>query len=174
LGFEETPSSKNTSRPASIASTHSRSTSQPITVRQTSTPKRSRAPSDPFLDSHSPSAPLVQAPSPRLATSPTRGDVQLDDFEQEFLRVWTAPDLDNNEYTALLNVFPSFITKRAFPRFPLQSSQKHDLEVGQDDNDESYISFGTGTMWISPKPRQDGWSGSWWTRFILWLKRIFS
>ncbi|KAI0309033.1 hypothetical protein OF83DRAFT_1089351 [Amylostereum chailletii] len=37
--------------------------------------------------------------------------------DDAYMRTWLAPDLDDPELLELLKVFPSFISKRALPRF---------------------------------------------------------
>lgn len=162
--------------------------------------KRARAPSDPFLDmpslSHSAStqssgatAPLVSSAGDNAddCTSPVREDEEermpIPPLRSEFgmeesedhLRVWTAPNLSNPEYLSLLTVFPSFITRRPLPRFPT-SKDPHiaDIEEGEEERGEGKeIRFGTGTMWVSSKQRSEGYKGDWWTRFVLWWRRLF-
>ncbi|KAK0454970.1 hypothetical protein EV421DRAFT_467395 [Armillaria borealis] len=215
LAFEETPSSKRSSSVvndelASHGIAHSRSQSQPLAsqspmhITKSATPKRPRAPSDPFLDtpalSRSVGSSLSQSsdanstllttlisdkvddpPSP-LSTyeeeyaSPTpRGRSAPDDLSEEFLRVWTSPDLPNSEYRDLLKLFPSFLTRRPLPRFPTPSKLRAtDLEEGFVDTlDAKQIRFGTGCMWVGSRQRSDGWRGSWWSRFISWWKEAF-
>jgi len=180
---------------------HARSRSQPLPSDQkpvasatTFQPKRARAPSDPFLDT--PPAPLLSAgsyslqsstnnmgqegedelPSPIFedhVTSSMRGDFMFNDSEEEYMRIWTSPDLPNPEILELLKVFPSFVSRRPLPRFPPSSPRHVDIEEGDDEGLEGkQIHFGTGSMWVSPKPRNE-WNGGWWTRFILWWRRIF-
>jgi hypothetical protein len=89
------------------------------------------------------------------------------------MRTWTSPDLTNPEILQLLKVFPTFITRRATPRFPNNTpdSGAADLEAGQESTGE--IRIGTGQMWVSGQLRPDGWEGSWWTRFKKWWHRLF-
>lgn len=103
------------------------------------------------------------------------GDFVYDDSEGEYMRTWTSPDLPNPELLELLKVFPSFISRRPLPRFPVASNTRHaDIEEGEDDGIEGkQIHFGTGSMWISTKQRSDGWEGGWWTIFMLWWRRTF-
>jgi hypothetical protein len=199
LAFEETPSSNraanaaNTYAPETASTVHARSKSQPISSQstvsapsRTTQPKRARAPSDPFLDtpalsgssSHSSgNSPLPVTPTTEDAPSNTAhyaDDVQsslaFDDSDEEFLRIWTSPD---PEFINLLKVFPTFITRRALPRFPVTSTPK-DLEEGFDVGEEGKVlRFGTGTMRVSSIQRGDGWEGGWWTRFCLWWKQVF-
>lgn len=92
------------------------------------------------------------------------------------MRTWTSPDLSDPEYTALLSVFPPFITRKALPRFPVPPTSKRlvDLEeAGEVEGETNHIRVGTGTMWIAPKSRSPGWRGGWWTRFKLWLRSVF-
>jgi len=207
LAFEETPSSKRASSAiinyTPLESTvHLRSKSQPISSQKAdkpdppaskvATPKRARAPSDPFLDTPALSGSLSSSPSSgtsALLVTPTTEDTPLPsatskanafyaddpfDEDEEFLRIWTSPDLTNPEYIDLLKVFPGFITRRALPRFPVVPAPK-DIEEGFDVGGEGgrSLQFGTGTMWVSAVPRGDGWEGGWWTRFCLWWKQVF-
>ncbi|KAF8973099.1 hypothetical protein BDZ97DRAFT_1649050 [Flammula alnicola] len=161
-------------------------------------PKRPRAPSDPFLDaphsrslgssSHSPNAeslltssgadgeepPSPVAPYGDFPMSPTHGEVTLDDADEQYLRVWTSPDLSNPELLRLLELFPVFVSRRPLPRFPVPHSRHVDIEEGEDEGLEGrQIQFGTGSMWVSSKQRSDAWEGGWWTRFIAWWRRLF-
>ena len=167
--------------------------------------KRSRAPSDPFLDtpalSHSYSSsprssavPLSTSLSDTIEDppSPITPPQEIDDIfnsrpattygtpeiDEEFMRTWVSPDLPNTEILQLLKVFPSFITRRATPRFPSDSSpHSHplsDLEAGQQSPPEtSEIQIGTGKMWLSTRMRTGGWEGNWWTKFKNWWHRLF-
>jgi len=188
---------------SSLPAIHSRAQSQPIPSHQkvevapTVQPKRARAPSDPFLDaphsrslgasSHSPntesllassgtdgeepSSPVVpygDTPSPHL------NEDTYDDADEQYLRIWTSPDLANPEILQLLKLFPSFVSRRPLPRFPLPQSRHVDIEEGEDEGLEGrQIHFGTGSMWVSSKQRSDAWEGGWWTRFVMWWRRIF-
>ena len=98
------------------------------------------------------------------------------DADDTYLRKWTSPDLYNPEILALLDIFPSFITRRALPRFPVTADSHHaDIEEAEDERGEGKeIRFGTGTMWVSAKLRTAGWEGSWWSRFLLWWRKTFS
>ncbi|CAK5281786.1 unnamed protein product [Mycena citricolor] len=198
LGFTELPSSKRVSNnfSSSVSSTvHSRSKSQPL-LSQTAPapnqpiPKRPRAPSDPFLDTPAMSHSLSSSPSSgtsALLVTPTSTDGEdtpfvsdsgvddpllsaIDDTdEDEFLRIWTSPDLTNPELVDLVKLFPSFLTRRALPRFPAVEAPK-DLEEGREGQ---ILQFGTGNMWVSSLARADGWEGGWWTRFVQWWKQVF-
>ncbi|KAJ7091193.1 hypothetical protein C8R44DRAFT_414820 [Mycena epipterygia] len=203
LAFEETPSSKrasnvvNSSYAPDLASTvHSRSKSQPIPSDSAPSkivqPKRARAPSDPFLDTPALSGSLSSSPSsgtsalvtPTTEEAPPstnaafyaddpQSSLAFDDSDEEFLRIWTSPDLTNPEFIDLLKVFPTFITRRALPRFPVTPAPK-DIEEGYDVGGEGkLLRFGTGTMWVSSIQRGDGWEGGWWTRICLWWKQVF-
>ncbi|KAF9051180.1 hypothetical protein BDZ89DRAFT_1154082 [Hymenopellis radicata] len=166
-------------------------------------PKRARAPSDPFLDtpalsqsvgsSHSsqsdanstllPSLVADNADDPPSPVS-TCGDEyilssRMDNTgdaveDEEFLRIWTSPDLSNPEYLDLLKPFPSFITRRTLPRFPDKVTQG-DIEEGYNNTiaENGPIQCGTGSMWVGPKQRSAGWEGGWWSRFIVWWKKTF-
>ena len=195
-----------------LQSSHARTQSQPLpSVKQKPavtavTPKRARAPSDPFLDTPALSYPITSTSSqssgnttallsslaadtadepPSRVPSPTDGDEALVrvrgnynsyETEEEYLRIWTSPDLSNPEFLTLLRVFPSFITRRAMPRFPVarRSGQHPDIEEADEEGGEGMrIRVGTGSMWIGSKERRDGWEGGWWARFTLWLRRTF-
>ncbi|KAJ7217856.1 hypothetical protein GGX14DRAFT_598294 [Mycena pura] len=195
LAFQDVPSSNRASQlpnyeaPSTI---HSRSQSQPISSpsRSTAQPKRARAPSDPFLDTPALSGSLSSSPSSNasaLLSTPTteeppppsntaynaENSSAFDDADEEFLRIWTSPDLPNPEFIDLLNVFPSFITRRTLPRFPVASPPK-DVEQGFDvGGGDNVLRIGTGSMWVSSIPRSDGWEGGWLFRFRLWWKQLF-
>lgn len=94
--------------------------------------------------------------------------------EGEYMRVWTSPDLTVPEILQLLKLFPSFVSRRTLPRFEVSAaSHPADIEEGDYSSERQRLQFGTGSMWISSKQRSDGWEGSWWTRFVLWLKMLF-
>ncbi|KAJ3490993.1 hypothetical protein NLI96_g1061 [Meripilus lineatus] len=220
LAFEDIASSKrspsigspNTDSFQKVTRVHSRSQSQPLSsdnsgphrshkapIISTTQTKRSRAPSDPFLDSPalstsfssggttaqlsiSASSTVDDPPSP--TTPPPDGSDKfipknpaLESLDaEEYLRTWTAPDLSNPEYLELLKVFPPFVMKNPMPRFPVVKASRRpaDLEEGEEQEDERRdIRVGTGTMWLGYKSRSPGWQGNWWTRFKLWFKRIF-
>jgi len=165
--------------------------------------KRPRAPSDPFLDT--PSISRSYTPSPRSSSIPLSASVSdtiedssslntspqdLEDIfnprpavtygsqeiDEEYMRTWTSPDLSNPEILQLLKVFPTFITRRATPRFPdnVPDSRPADLETGQESlATAGEIRIGTGKMWMSEQLRSDGWEGSWWTRFKNWWHQLF-
>jgi len=105
--------------------------------------------------------------------SPLRSNFASGDAEEQFLRTWTAPDLCNPEFLSLLSVFPPFITRRPLPRFPVSTGRVPDLEEGEDEREGKEIRFGTGCMWVGSKARSDGWKGDWWTRFVLWWRKLF-
>ncbi|TFK16754.1 hypothetical protein FA15DRAFT_676574 [Coprinopsis marcescibilis] len=206
LAFEEVPSSKIPSLYSSIpdsnaSALHARSQSQPLPSHQnfpppnTVKPKRARAPSDPFLDTPPSRSRIAQPPSsgfstPRDADEPSSpfaghddvmatltGDLPFDGAEpDEYMRRWTSPDLTDPEILLLLQLFPSFVSRRPLPRFPASPPRQPDIEEGEDEDalEGKQIHFGTGSMWVSSKTRTDGWDGSWWTRFMLWWKRLFS
>nr|GAT44644.1 predicted protein [Mycena chlorophos] len=180
-------------------SIHARSQSQPLSAKPPPTtvqPKRARAPSDPFLDTPAPSHSLSSSPAshdsallgsttptddiPPSQTPPINttaaayyADDPGDDVEdQEYLRVWTSPDLSNPEYVDLLKLFPSFLTRRTLPRFPATTA-KPPQDVEQGLTEDKILQFGTGSMWVSSIPRSDGYEGSFWARFVLWWKRVF-
>lgn len=161
-------------------------------------PKRARAPSDPFLDapqsrsiasssqstnaesllsSSKPHAEDISNSVPRYgdnAIPPLQEDVIYDDDDDQFLRTWTSPDLSNPEILQLLELFPPFVSRRPLPRFPVSHSRHVDIEEGEDEGLEGrQIHFGTGSMWVSSKQRSDAWEGDWWTRFMMWWRRLF-
>ncbi|EJF65349.1 hypothetical protein DICSQDRAFT_99096 [Dichomitus squalens LYAD-421 SS1] len=164
-------------------------------IASTTQTKRPRAPSDPFLDTPTLSTSYSSA-NTALSTSgssaadepitPTTPAAEIDDLfapaptnrdfaESDgcYLRTWTAPDLSNPEFLNLLTLFPPFIVQTAAPRFPVTAASRRlaDIEEGQEGRKE--IRVGTGTMWLGPKRRADGYQGGWWTRFRLWLARLF-
>lgn len=183
---------------SSLPPLHSRAQSQPLPSHQKPVegasnvlPKRARAPSDPFLDAPQTRSIRCSPPSANseslLATAieveeppssitsygdrPISNDVLYDDDDEQYLRVWTSPDLANPEILQLVKLFPAFVSRRPFPRFPVGHL---DIEEGDDDGLEGrQIQFGTGSMSVSSKQRTDAWEGGWWTRFIMWWKRIF-
>ena len=161
-------------------------------------PKRARAPSDPFLDappprslgssSQSPNTEsLLSSSKPHIEETlnpalrygdtsipPLQEDAIHDDDDDQFLRTWTSPDLSNPEILQLLELFPSFVSRRPLPRFPVSHSRHVDIEEGEDEGLEGrQIHFGTGSMWVSSKQRSDAWQGSWWTRFVMWWRQLF-
>ncbi|KAI0630303.1 hypothetical protein C8Q77DRAFT_1064434 [Trametes polyzona] len=160
--------------------------------------KRPRAPSDPFLDTSAPLSTSYSSANTGLSTSsssaaeepvtPLTPNGELDDLfvrrppvpdfneGDVYMRTWTAPDLPNPEFLTLLTLFPPFITRNTLPRFPVTrtSARPADIEEGEVmDSDHDKIKVGTGTMWLGSKRRADGWQGGWWTRFKLWLARVF-
>lgn len=163
-------------------------------------PKRARAPSDPFLDTPAMSRSTTsyssqsanttallsgsghdgfdEPPSPIYedhVSSPPRGDFAFDDSEEDYMRVWTSPDLPDPELLELLKLFPSFVSRRPLPRFPPSSTRHADIEEGEGDDEGlegKQIHFGTGSIWVSSKQRSD-WNEGWWSRFILWWRTLF-
>ena len=99
------------------------------------------------------------------------------DIEEEYMRTWTAPNLTNPEILQLLKLFPTFITRRATPRFPESMSDSRspsDLEAGREyPAAVGEIRVGTGRMWVSALSRTEGWEGSWWTKFKNWWQQVF-
>jgi hypothetical protein len=179
------------------------SSPKPARIMSTIPASRPRAPSDPFIDNPAPSTSsrpagrTSQAPQntlvatesleepPNSVVGPLGGDAPpattqanatFEDADKEYLRTWTSPDLPNPEFISLLKVFPAFITRRPLPRFPVTSDFRRppDIEEGEDDPVEGKeIRFGTGSMWVSSKQRSDGFEGGWWTRFLLWWRKLF-
>ena len=195
---------------------HSRSQSQPLPSDLTSrnrssrappiastTAKRPRAPSDPFMDSHVPTPShmsssyssantMAQLSNSGSSTAddpscpPTPQTESSDPFRQAisavdaadvdgYMRTWLAPDLPNVEYLELLKVFPAFVQRNPLPRFPVnKAAPARDIEASADAVDDSKkIRVGTGMMWIGSQTRRSGWKGSFWTRFKLWLRTLF-
>ncbi|KAF9263308.1 hypothetical protein L218DRAFT_927804 [Marasmius fiardii PR-910] len=167
--------------------------------------KRPRAPSDPFIDrpafsrsvgGSSSSHPPTLTSETTISTSdssdtPSQNESKIsvppisnsnptydDEEEEEYLRLWTSPpDITNPEYTSLIKLFPTHITRRPLPYFPTSTSRSRplDIEEGEDDGEDDHeqLRVGTGTISISRKQRNDGWEGGWWTRFVLWWRRMF-
>jgi len=101
-------------------------------------------------------------------------NAQEDVEEEEYMRVWTSPDIINPEIPRLLKLFPSFVSCRALPRFTVSTtSRPADIEEGEYAYAGQRVQFGTGSMWVSSRQRSDGWEGSWWARFVLRWRRIF-
>jgi len=198
FGFEDIPSkvpepifNKDASSPSILS--HVRR-AQP-SVSKVEVDKRPRASSDPFLDapsvggsnSHSPNAESIltassqeEPPNLGLTSREVPPFSQVDESifdeeeEEQYLRVWTSPDLTNPELAQLIKLFPTFVTRRPLPRFPVPSSRHLDIEEGEDDGAEGRtIRFGTGTIGVSSKQRSQGWEGGLWERFIFWWRRIF-
>ncbi|KAL5523693.1 hypothetical protein ACEPAG_7866 [Sanghuangporus baumii] len=172
---------------------------------------RSRAPSDPFLDSntaHSISPRNVgsfqesKSNSGNLSTGvpspPTGAEIDAlllrtaggerryapslasDTFDgQAQLRTWTLPDLSNPELISLLSVFPSFLTRRTLPRFPVMAARSReylsDLEEGVARvlDVQGDLRVGTGVLRIGDRQRSGAWRGNWWERFKIWLRSLF-
>jgi hypothetical protein len=104
----------------------------------------------------------------------SRAELSFDDTDEQYMRIWTSPDLTNPELLELLKIFPSFVSRRPLPRFPIPTSRHVDIEEGDDEGIEGrQIQFGTGSMWVSSRLRSSGWAGGWWTRVILWWRRTF-
>ena len=100
--------------------------------------------------------------------------------QTDFHRVWTLPDLSNPEFLTLISSFPSFLTRRALPRFPVDSGRRNssnrnsDVESGGNlPDDREVLRIGTGSLWIGAQLRTGAWQGSWWERFIAWWRRLF-
>ncbi|KAF7315485.1 hypothetical protein MIND_00063700 [Mycena indigotica] len=194
LAFQETSSSRRVSglpNDYQAPTIHARSQSQPISsISPNVQPKRARAPSDPFLDTPTVTQSLSSSPSsntsallsnqttpedlmPQLSSNMTDdAEDPIDDVDEEYLRIWTSPDLTNPEFVDLLKVFPAFITRRTLPRFPVTMASK-DVEQGLNELEGKTLQFGTGTMWVSSIPRSEGYQGGFWARFILWWKQVF-
>jgi hypothetical protein len=173
-----------------------------MTAQDSHLAKRPRAPSDPFLDT--PAFSRSYSPSPRSSSiplstslsdtiedssSPSTPPQELEDIfnprptvsygsqdiDEEYMRTWTSPDLTNPEFLQLLKVFPTFITRRATPRFPdnTPDSRPTDLEAGQEPLAAAEIRIGTGRLWVSEQLRTRGWEGSWWTKLKDWWRQVF-
>ncbi|KAK7472728.1 hypothetical protein VKT23_000838 [Stygiomarasmius scandens] len=201
LGFEEAPSKRRASTnsgddsyPDPVA--HLRSKSNPLFVDlnepSSARPKRPRAPSDPFMDTpagadssanSNPDLGAVVLDASEDFVNPAQSsredllsslgnDSVIEAIDEEYMRIWTSPDLSNTEYLNLIKLFPPIITRRTLPYFPTRTRHL-DLEEGYDVEDK-HVRCGTGTMWISSRKRSDGWEGGgWWIRFITWWKKTF-
>lgn len=226
LGFEERTTIRLSSSRFSddtITQQHSRSHSEPSTSLLTPTTSqkstragkkshsnRSRAPSDPFLDTspapsvspHSfgssvetngisgvsggvcapPTGAQIEELLARTAGSsrmytPSLASEAFDGRSQ--LRIWSTPPLSNPEFISLLSLYPSFLTRRALPRFPSisKAKSKHailDPEVSVSQNSElrEEVRVGTGVLWVGTRERSGPWKGSWWERLKAWLRRL--
>ena len=107
--------------------------------------------------------------------STTQDDTTYNDEDEQYLRVWISPDLANPEILQLVKLFPAFVSRRPFPRFPVPqaNSSGHVDNEGDDDGLEGHIQFGAGSMCVSSKQRNDAWQGGCCTRFVMWWKRKF-
>ncbi|KAK1233171.1 hypothetical protein PQX77_003706 [Marasmius sp. AFHP31] len=198
LGFEEVPVTRRISAftgddpDPDFNNEHTRSNSQPLLSGHSgdqvavARPKRSRAPSDPFLDTPGLSRSMGSSSSnPSTLTSdeepstppqqelPMVSTHPVFDEEEEYMRIWTSPaNLTNPEYASLVFLFPPHITRRSLPCFPTSSrSRSLDIEEGVDEDKD--INVGTGTIRLSRKQRTDGWDGGWWNRLVMWWRRLF-
>ncbi|KAI0268760.1 hypothetical protein BC834DRAFT_821036 [Gloeopeniophorella convolvens] len=180
------------------------SSKPPVPVRRAQPPlaKRPRAPSDPFLDTPSVSQSYSSSPrSPAVPLSTSLSDTiddppspitppqEMEDIfnprpaatygtqelEEEYMRTWTSPDLANPEVLQLLKLFPTFVSRRATPRFPSATDARRspDLEAGEEPPAAGEVRVGTGKMWVSARMRTGGWEGTWWTRFKNWWRQLF-
>jgi hypothetical protein len=175
LGFEEASSPKN---PPSVYYGHG--TGSGLLPQTRSIPPSTDSNTESLLAT---SIEVDDPPSPIASyrdspISITQDDISTyyDDEDEQYLRVWTSPDLTNPEILRLVKLFPPFISRRPFPRFPVpnNSSGQVDIEEGDDDGVEGrHIHFGTGSMCVSSKQRTDAWEGGCCTRFVMWWKRIF-
>lgn len=133
------------------------SNQKPYEVAPIVQPKRARAPSDPFLDAPPPRSLGSSSQSPNTesflssskphieeilnpvlrygetAIPSLQEDAIYDDDDDQFLRTWTSPDLSNPEILQLLELFPSFVSRRPLPRFPVSHSRHVDIEEGEDE-----------------------------------------
>jgi hypothetical protein len=183
------------------ADSHQRTRSQPVpafvsqsgskAIATTTAASRARAPSDPFVDDHTPVLSRSLASSqPRSPTTPTGENIPeiagllptlnatADDASEldgeEYTRAWTVPDLPDAEFNALLRLFPTFIGQRQLPRFPVHSGVKDDVEAGGvDDLDSRSVRFGTGRIWAGSRKRSAGYRGGVWARFVAWWRQMF-
>ena len=89
---------------------------------------------------------------------------------EDSLRLWLSPDLSDPELLSLLELFPSYISRRSLPHFPPGAENSGDAEQGEPDET---LRAGTGRMWVGTKERSDGWRGGWWVRFKAWWRRVF-
>jgi hypothetical protein len=175
-----------------MANDHARTRSVPLAsasiATTTLTTARARAPSDPFLDTQMPglSRSVASTASPASPTTPKRDvgaplPLDEDDSEdepdtEEYIRVYVAPDLHDEEFLALLKLFPAFVSQRPLPRFPIPPAGRgRDVEEdAADEIDGRDIRFGTGRMWVGVRRRSAGFVGvGWWARFTAWLRSLF-
>ncbi|KAH0827371.1 hypothetical protein J3R83DRAFT_4021 [Lanmaoa asiatica] len=201
-GSRPPSSSRPHSKPNPLSTPGTSCLPKPSPISMVTHSNRARAPSDPFLDmptlshslpsasSHSSNVTIPPLPSTaenakdgapiilhdhdaegEQQLAPLLSEVPAEEADDVYLRIWTSPDLPNREYLSLLTVFPSFITRGALPRFPVSSHPRAaDIEEGEEGKE---IRFGTGSIWVSGKQRSSGYKGGWWTRFILWWRRLF-
>jgi hypothetical protein len=193
------------SRPGSAAGTYAaadRRLSLPLTAVAASpaasptggiasTTSRPRAPSDPFLDRQPALSHSLGSSAPRSPPTPTRELPPQDaallvpnaadalaagSDADDYTRVWIAPDLPDAELTALLRLFPPFISQRALPRFPARREDTHaDADVEADaDADAEAVRYGTGRISLGSRRRSGGFGASWWARFVAWWRRLFT
>ena len=129
--------------------------------------------SDTAVEPPSPVTPPAEIDDVFSAVAATQ-DYQYCETDEAYLRIWTSPNLPNLEILELLRVFPTFVSRRTFPRFQVSPHRPNDLEEGIDDDDQKEeIRVGTGRMWVSTQERSPGWEGGWWTQFKLWVRRLF-
>lgn len=113
---------------------------------------------------------------------------QLDDADsdsdegEEYIRVWTAPDLSDMEYLSLLKLFPAFVSARPLARFPVSArtrarkgrpADEEEADAAEVDNENRDVKHGTGRMWAGSRRRRSAISGGWWNRLVGWVRRVF-
>ena len=205
LGFEEAPSPKSHTSGSTLPPLHSRAQSEPLPPLQKpfdDAAGRARASSDAYLDASQtrsmrpsvntasesllataievdePPSPVGSYRDDPISITPSQDDITTyDDADEQHLRVWTSPDLANPEILQLVKLFPAFISRHSFPRFPAPPNSSGQVDIEQGDEDglkgKHSIRFGTGSMCVSSKQRTGTWEGGWWTRFVISCKRIF-
>lgn len=136
LGFEEMTCGRNSRESARSGPKHYQPASSGQTESEAQQTKRMRAPSDPFLDS--PRSGASSGGSGLTRTSGRAAVALVDtlarpedpiftetetgfDESEEYLRIWTFPDLSNGELVELLKIFPAFVSRRSLPRFHVDS-----------------------------------------------------
>lgn len=163
--------------------------------------KRDRANSNPFLEADSGSSSMLLSltsnvelshqetiqtvemePGHEIDVSAKKAKIantgSLENQSSDF-RIWTLPDLTNAEYLTLITLFPTFLSQRTLPRFPITDSTRRraDIEEALNDVDQdsnrNELRFGSGSFWLGVCERTRGWEGTWWQRFVAWWRRIF-
>lgn len=117
----------------------------------------------PLLSVASPVSPVP----PAAPTAPSAAAAQF--------RVLTLPGhLSNPELRALCRLFPPFISSpaRSSARLPPRAGGRTpaQLEAGEAGR---AARVGHGELRVGQASRDEGWRGSWWERFVLWLRALF-
>ncbi|KAI0055157.1 hypothetical protein BV25DRAFT_285724 [Artomyces pyxidatus] len=144
---------------------HSFSSSSPLSPNPLSASYSETIDDPPSPKTPPPDTDDVFAAQPR---APAPAQCALDESEEAFLRTWTSPDLADPELLELLKLFPTFISRRALPRFAAHGTDDEEMQAGAGE-----LRVGTGRMWMSRLQRSGNFKGGWWVRFRLWWKRLF-